>query len=233
MVVQNALKFRRAAIRAAVGIAVAFALLVPAPVAAGTASPIIFNARDDFRASPNEANPSGPWSYRRTAPNGSKPLLPNFSTDLSNVCGPSGEGQEVWFGPEVLDLPAVWKNTTGSDAFPCGAFVPAGALMAHPGGEHAVVIRWTSPTAGSIHVRAALIDRDDFCGDGVHWSIRVLDQPHIARGNFPNGGSAKVRAGWFHVDPGSRLELKIGPGGTNSCDSTQVNLKIKLLPDNV
>ena len=87
--------------------------------------------------------------------------------------------------------------------------------------------------AGSIYVRVALIDRDDFCGDGVDWSMRVLGQPHIARGNFPNGGLAKIRAGWFHVEEGSRVELKIGPGGSNSCDTTQVNFKIKLLPDNV
>lgn len=232
--VHGSRKLRRAATRAAVAITVAFVLLVPAPVAAGTASPIIFNARDDFRVSPNEANPSGPWSYRRTAPNGNKPLLPNFSTDVSNVCGPSGEGQQVWFGPEVLDLPAVWKNTTGSDAFPCGAFVPAGALMAHPGNEHAVVIRWTSPIAGSIHVRAALIDRDDFCGEGVNWAIRVLGQPPIAKGNIPNGGLAKVRAGWFHVEQGSRLELRVGRGPDhNGCDSTQVRLRIALSPDNI
>lgn len=233
MVVQNALKFRPAAIRAAVAIAVAFALLVPAPVAAGTSSPIIFNARDDFRLSPNEANPSGSWSYRRTAPDGSKPLLENFSPN-AEPCGPSGDGINSWFGPEVLDLPAVSRNATGSDAFPCGAFFPERALMAHPGGEHKLVIRWTSPTAGSIRIRAAVIDRDNFCGDGVDWVIQLGNQPAIAKGNIPNGGWVKgLRTGSYHVDVGSRLELRLGPRGSNSCDSTQLRLRIALTPDNV
>lgn len=201
------------------------------PVAAGGTSSITFNARDDFRFSPNQANPSGPWSYRRAAPDGSRPLLENFSTS-AQPCGESGEGIESWYGPEVLDLPAVSRNATGADAFPCGAFVPAGVLMAHPGGDDAVVIRWTSPMAGSIHVRATLIDADAFCGDGVQWAVRILGEPVIAKGSFPNGGSAKVRAGWFHVDEGSRLELKIGPAGSNSCDSTQTNLRIELVPEN-
>ena len=200
------------------------------PVAAGSAPLITFNARDDFLVSPNQANPSGPWSYRRAAPDGSRPLLENFSTDAA-PCGPSGEGIESWYGPEVLDLPAVTRNATGSDAFPCGAFVPEGALMAHPGGDDAVAIRWTSPTAGSINVRVNLTDSDSFCGDGVQWAIRIVGQPPIAKGSFPNGGTARVRAGGFHVDEGSRLELKIGPGGSNSCDSTQTNLRIELSPD--
>jgi hypothetical protein len=190
MVGVRAVPYRVAA--TAVTIALAVILLVPAAVAAGGPATIIYNAREDFQASPNQENPSGPWSYRRTAFEGDRPLLENFSSS-AEPCGPSGEGMESWFGPEVLDLPAVSKNTTGADAFPCGAFVPKGALMAHPGGDHAVVIRWTSPVAGSIRVRSNLVDRDSFCGDGIHWSLQVLGQPRIGRGNIPNGGSAKIR----------------------------------------
>jgi hypothetical protein len=223
-------KRRRIATAIAAGMTMMFVLLIPAPVAAA-GDPIIFNARDGFKLYPNQANPSGPWSYRRTAPNGSRPLLQNFSRN-AEPCGPSGDDINSWFGPEVLDLPAVSRNATGSDAHPCGAFFPAGALMAHPGGDHKVVIRWTSPKAGSIRIRAAVIDRDANCGDGVRWVIQLNNQPAIAKGNIPNGGWVKrLRTGPYHVDVGSRLELRLGPRGTNSCDSTQVRLRIALQPE--
>ena len=83
--------------------------------------------------------------------------------------------------------------------------------------------------AGSIRIRAAVIDRDDSCGDGVHWVIQLGSQPAIAKGDIPNGGWVTgLRTGSFHVDMGSRLELRVGIRGTNSCDSTQVRLRIAL-----
>jgi hypothetical protein len=224
-------KGRRIATAVGAAMTMMFVLLIPAPVAAG-GSAIIYNARDGFQLSPNQTNPSGPWSYRRSAPNGSRPLLENFSEN-AEPCGPSGDGINSWFGPEVLDLPAISRNATGSDASPCGASFPEAALMAHPGGKHQLVLRWTSPMAGNIRLRAAVIDRDAFCGDGVHWAIQLGHQPAIAKGNIENGGWMKgLRTGSYPVDEGSQLELRLGPRGTNSCDSTQVRLSIALTPDN-
>ena len=230
-------RLRRTTTRIVVAMATMLFLLLPATVAAGQPTGTSYNARTEFQVSPNQANPSGPWSYRRVLPDGSKPLLHLFATGVTNTCGSSGEGQNVWFGPEALDLPAVWKNTTGGDAFPCGAFVPKGALMVHPmdddndATKQAVVIRWTSPAAGSIHIDAVIIDRDGFCGEGVNYAIQIGRQPYIAKATLQNGGSAEVSSGWYHVEEGSKLELRVGSGTDHSgCDSTQVNLKVRLMP---
>ena len=144
-------------------------------------------------------------------------------------------GLETWHGQQVVSneqdkLPMVGVNTSGTDQHPFGVNWPAGALLVHPT-ESAVVIRWTSPMAGAIHVRAAVIDRDSNCGEGVNYAIQIGSRPHIARGNIANGGSARVRAGWYHVEQGSKLELRVGDGPDHAgCDSTQVNLEIKLSP---
>ena len=221
-------KGRRAAIGAAASMALIVVLLIPASVAAAK-SPMIYNARDDFQVSPNQANPSGPWSYRQRKSSGAKPLLGEFWTDHFLV-----PGLETWHGQQVSTsnkdkLPFVGVNRTGSDQHPLGIDWPTGALLVHPGRSHPVILRWTSPMAGSIRIRAAVIDRDDSCGDGVHWVIQLGSQPAIAKGDIPNGGWVTgLRTGSYHVDMGSRLELRVGIRGTNSCDSTQVRLRIAL-----
>jgi hypothetical protein len=231
---------RGAAARVAVlAVVSGLALLVPVPVAADTATPIIFNARDDFRVSPNQANPSGPWRYRQTGPGRHHPLLDEFWTDHFGMPGlETWHGQEGSSGGEKDKLPWVGVNTTSSDVDALGIDWPAGALLVHPGHNAAVMIVWRSPKEGLVRVRATVIDRDDDCGDGVRWSIRLSHRHALAAANIPNGGSAKVNEhgypalGAIDVDPGSRIELRIGigPGGTNSCDSTQVRLTITLWP---
>jgi len=206
-------------------------LVAYSPAVAATPSLLTYSARDDFLIAPNQANPNQPWSYRRAG--GHTPLLRDFSIDHFGV-----EGLETWHGKQMSTsdkdmLPWVGVNTTGEDQQPLGIDWPTRALLVHPGFTQAVVIRWQSPRAGSIYVRAALIDRDVNCGDGVDWSIRLAGRPAIARGSFPNGGSASVRSGWYHVEAGSRLDLRVGVGGNgdNQCDSTQVRLKVLLQPD--
>ena len=201
------------------------------PVMAGS-STIVFRAGADFQTSPAEANPSGSWSYRQ-AVGSRRPLLNEFWTDQAFV-----PGLETWHGQQISmnerdKLPFVGVNTSGSDAHPFGIDWPAGALLVHPSSTNAVVIRWRSPGPGSVGIRAAVIDRDSNCGDGVSWVIRLRDQATVAKGNFPNGGSASVRSSAYRVETGSLLELSVGMGsaGNHGCDSTQVNLRIDLLPD--
>jgi hypothetical protein len=207
------------------------ALMAYSPAAAATPSQLVYNAREDFLVAPDQANPSLPWSYRHAGRH--TPLLAKFSTDHFGV-----EGLETWHGDQVSTsendmLPWVGVNSTGEDLHPLGINWPAGALLVHPGFTRAVVIRCQSPHAGSIFVRAALIDRDESCGDGVSCAIRLAGQSAIARGVFPNGGSAIVRSGWYQVQEGSLLDLRVGvgPNGDNQCDSTQVRLRILLQPD--
>ncbi len=205
-------------------------LLVSSPVAAGAPSTLTFNARGDFQAAPNQANPSGPWSYRQQLGNGSKPLLGEFWTDADFT-----EGLEMWHGDQISTsekdkLPWVGVNTTGVEQHPVGIDWPAGALLVHPGYVEPVIVRWTSPEAGRIRVNAAVVDRDASCGDGVHWVIQLDNRNAIAKGVINNGGHVKVRTGSIAVVAGSRLELRIGVRQTNSCDSTQIRFVIELTP---
>jgi hypothetical protein len=220
--------------RAAVGIAVTsfgLLLLVPSEAAAGSPTLIAFNAREDFLVAPDQANPNGAWSFRRSG--SGTPLLRGFWTDQFGV-----PGLETWHGRQVSTgdkdkLPWVGVNASGQDLVPQGVDWPAGALLVHPGASRSVVIRWQSPKSGSVRVRLGLIDRDDNCGDGVSWSLRLLGQPTIAKGAFPNGGSASIRSGWYRAEAGALLDLRVrgGNGGDISCDSTQVRLTIALQPD--
>ena len=210
--------------------AVAVLVVSASPVLAGT-STIVFRAGVDFKTAPHEANPSGPWSYRQ-AVGSRRPLLDEFWTDHAFV-----PGLETWHGQQISmndrdKLPFVGVNTSGSELSPFGINWPAGALLVHPSSTRAVVIRWRSTAPGSIRVRAAVIDRDANCGDGVSWSIRLSDLA-VAKGNFPNGGSANVDSGSYRVTTDSILELRIGmgPGVDHGCDSTQVKLRIALVPD--
>jgi hypothetical protein len=228
----------RALVRLAIVTVVAgLALLVPVPVAAGVAAPIVFNARQDFQVSPDQANPSGRWSYRQTGPGSLRPLLAEFITDHFAV-----PGLQTWQGTEVSGgdqdkLPWVGVNTTGSDANPLTVSWPAGALLAHPGTDEAVVIMWQSPKEGLASVRVSLVDRDPNCGDGFGWSIRRTHHRTLAAGSVPNAGSVSAnRTGYpllagIDVDPGTRIELRLDKGpGDAACDSTQVKLTIRLRP---
>jgi hypothetical protein len=210
----------------------AASLAVPSAAVAATPDSIVYRAGAHFRTSPNEANPSGPWSYRQ-AIGSRRPLLDEFWTDQAFY-----PGLETWHGQQIsMDerdkLPFVGVNTSGSDAHPFNIDWPAGALLVHPSSTSAVVVRWRSPGPGTIRIRASVIDRDNNCGDGVSWSIRLRDQQLVAKGAFPNGGSAGVRSGPYRVDAGSLLELRVGmgAGGNHGCDSTQVGLRITLTPD--
>jgi hypothetical protein len=216
-------KGRHAATGAAAAIAVMLVLLIPAPAAAGGFS-MIFNVKEDFRVSPNQANPNGPWSFRMRTSSGSKPLLNEFWTDHFGI-----EGLQTWHGQHISTsqkdkLPFVGVNATGTLQTPLGITWPAGALLVHPGATRQVIIRWTAPRTGQIRFRAALIDRDS-CGDGVHWVFQIGNQPAIAQGNLDNA-VVKVRSGSYVLTGGEHLELRVGIRGTNSCDSTQVRLRI-------
>jgi hypothetical protein len=234
MVLTNGVRLRRRSrygLRALL-VVVGLALLLPSTVVAGSPSVLVFDATDDFRVFPNQANPSGPWSYRQTKPDGRRPLLAGFSTDQFLV-----PGLETWhtelYDPGNSQIPMVGVNTSGSDQLAQGAIVwPAGTLQVHPGRRGtAVIIQWRSPKEGKVNVRASLIDRNVACGDGFRWSIRRVQKSPVASGLVPNGGSAAVFLAAIDVNRGTGIELRIGtgPGGTR-CDSTEVNFRIVLTP---
>ena len=122
-----------------------------------------------------------------------RPLLNEFWTN--HALAP---GLETWHGQEPTGneqdkVPFVGINTSGSDVsvphrlarrrFACapGFFGGRSDQMGQPDGRF-------------IRVRSAVIDRDNNCGDGVNWSIWMSNQPPIAKGNFSDGGEARVRS---------------------------------------
>ncbi len=211
--------------RAAIAVSVGLVLLIPGPVAAGSPTPIVFNAREDFRLSPNEANPSGAWSYRQTYSDGTRRLLTHFDSSFADV-----EGFEAWSDDNAYLswpwTPAVSYNNTGGDF----SYVPADRLFVHPSNEHAIVIGWKSPGAGYISVRLRLTDLDNGGGDGVGWSIGKRHNPFLA-GTIVNGGAVEASVAQINVRAGDRIDLKVNALSDQGWDTTQVGLRIIFWPN--
>jgi hypothetical protein len=212
------------AVRAAIVVAVAFIVLIPAPVAAGSVDPVIFNARSDFRLSPDEANPAGAWSYRITTADGSRPLLRTFDPSFSDV-----DGVEAWSTRRAQQewpwTPSILINNTGGDYL----YLPEDGLFMHPSNEHDIVLRWRSPDDGRIAARLWLIDRDAGGGDGVGWSFGKPNHPLVS-GSIANGGRLEPIIVRINVKAGDRIDLTINPHQDQGWDTTQVGLRIKFWP---
>jgi choice-of-anchor C domain-containing protein len=200
-------------------------------------TPLVFNAADGFRVAPNQANPSGVWSYRQKDPGGGRSLLTYFDASAEDL-----EGLEAWSGTEVEPdhLPSVTYNNTGHDQpldhyhFGGTSPLPAGGLAAHPGADHPVVIRWTSPSAGLVSIRLGLLDLDPrfggtSWGDGVRGSIGKPRHP-VVSGAIANGGQQAPIVVRIRVRAHDRIELKINGAGDHHGDTTQVDLTITLFP---
>jgi hypothetical protein len=215
----------RAAIRAAIALAFAIILLIPAPVAAGSVDPVIYNARKDFLLSPNQDNPSGVWSYRQTYGDGTARVLTHFDRSFSDV-----EGIEAWSDNQAYQAwpwtPSILYNNTGADYL----YLPADGLFMHPSNEHDIVLRWKSPGDGRIAARLWLIDRDNGGGDGVGWSIGKPNHPLVS-GAITNGGRLEPIIIRLNVKEGERIDLKINPRQDQGWDTTQVGLRIKFWPN--
>lgn len=226
MEIHRPLGVRRAIVRATVAFSVAFVMLTPGLVAAHSPSPIVFNARKDFQLSPNQANPSGAWSYRQTYSDGTRRLLRHFDSSLSGV-----EGIEAWTDNKAYLswpwVPSVWYNNTGDDYL----YTPADGLFVHPSVDHAIVISWKSPSAGRISVDLTLIDRDAGGGNGVGWTLAKLRHFPAASGTIENGGTAQATVSRINVQAGDRIDLKVNAQQEEGWDTTQVFLKISFWPN--
>ncbi len=224
--------------RAALVVFGILALSWPAQVAANDAAPIRFDARADFRVSPNEANPSGTWSYGLQRTGGRVALLQGFFSDHFGVAG-----LETWHGGQRSTgprdrLPWVGTNRSGADADPFGVDWRAGAMLAHPGAEKDVVIMWRSPGHGRLRISGRLVDRHPDRGDGISWVIKRRGRERLASGRVANGGAtafspaAHARLGGVRVIPNTVIMLRIGagPSGDIGCDSTEVALRLAFRP---
>jgi hypothetical protein len=169
-------------------------LLVSAAPASG--APLTWSLGDDFRVSPNQANPSPDghgnddvWHYMQTNGPvdqvGSYSLLPTF---------------------DVIDGLGAWRDSHGdtNGNFPILPFVASdgcgAAARTHPAAAHDGVARWQSPVEGTVRVLGRVSDADPGGGDGVAWYIldttgAVLDSGAVKDGSETFDLSVPVSVG--------------------------------------
>jgi RHS repeat-associated protein/uncharacterized repeat protein (TIGR01451 family) len=200
-----------------------------------------WNIAHDFQLAPNQANPSngGVWSYLQA---GSNPLDPSGYTKLptftSQAYGMAGlqqwTGSFVSTSPQDL-LPAAGVNASGASLHPTTFVWPNGVFRVHPW-TPAVVVGWTSPFTGTVHVEGAVTHLDQSCGDGVRWNV-LSGSTRLASGQVTFGASAGqflsegtggASLNQISVTTGQSLYFVVDAGaqGNFSCDSTALDVTI-------
>ena len=200
-----------------------------------------WNIAHDFQLGPNQANPSngGVWSYLQS---GSNPLDPSGYTKLptftSQAFGMAGlqqwTGSFVSTSPQDL-LPAAGVNASGGSLHPTTFVWPNGVFRVHPW-TPAVVVGWTSPFTGTVHVEGAVTHLDQSCGDGVRWNV-LSGSTRLASGQvtfganagqFLSEGTGGASLNQISVTTGQSLYFVVDAGAQAnfSCDSTALDVTI-------
>jgi hypothetical protein len=189
------------------------------------AGPTVWDFGEDFRVDPNQENPSqdshgnaDTWSYRFAATGdqaspAQHDLLPDFNTGDPNR----------------------WQYAAGMYGVPHVGVRPSPEGEVHPGnpGEshEVVVVRWTSPVAGTVQVSGAVTDWDNGGGDGIEWWLYAGPSGSVSQlgsGSFDNGGNESLGSHDVTVAVGDYVYLAVGPRTTSLYDTTEVDLTITL-----
>lgn len=209
--------------------------MVSVPARGATPASPTWDFAADFKASPNQANPTGDsygntdvWAYLRGTPQ----AVASYASQTFQTGCASG-GVDDWAGPG--GLPSIAKNT-GSATNCAGIPVAAGQAFVHPQfGDTAAIIRWKSPVTGSVTVTGG-VAKLDLGGDGVDWSVDKGNAV-LASGSIPGNGSQLFSAGSgggglsnVSVNAGDSLYLVVdsGAAGNASNDLTGVTFTISL-----
>jgi pimeloyl-ACP methyl ester carboxylesterase len=202
--------------------------LCPALLAAPALAATSWDMLRDFRPAPQQANPSGVWSYLQTQDSQNYRnylLLPTFTAAaLGGI-----SGLEQWSGTDQYGdadyLPEVGVNETGSSQTYKTFAWPSHTLKVHPDSGNDVVVRWTSPISGTVSVKGSVDHIDDACGDGILWYIDK-DGVALASGSVyqstqdfgaGTGGSALAS---IPVSAGDAIDFGVNDNGDVNCDST-------------
>ncbi|NNM28906.1 MAG: DUF1553 domain-containing protein, partial [Akkermansiaceae bacterium] len=122
-------------------------------------------------------------------------------TPLPHFTGTSWQG-----GPALPDAGTGWVHWTASGG--------------HPGhGDHAAILRWTSPVSGSISIRGK-VARPGEPGDGIRAMI-VADGEILAEWTVGPGGSQQARVDHLEVPAGGHLDFIVESKGDENSDSFQ------------
>ena len=131
------------------------------------------------------------------------------------------------------DNPSQVVNTNTEERRIATFTLPPRSVAMHPSPGNGVVAGWTSPVNGGATVRAMVVDADPACGNGVAWRIEhhgARGVRTLAEGTVGNAGKQEGIAvpETVAVTPGDRIELLILPAGEYSCDTTVVDLEVRL-----
>jgi uncharacterized delta-60 repeat protein len=191
----------------------------------------------DFGTGPNQHNPNpdsygnlGVWRFLKGATlhdRASYSLLGRFIPNAFAI-----DGLEQWQGPFIsggpLDrLPAVGKNTTGSDQHPFTITWPAGVIRVHPVAGAAVIVGWHSPVTGKVRITVSLSDLDPGGGDGIRWYIDKGDTT-LASGRLDNGGQPQAVSLATSVHAGTNIYVIVTDGGAGDFGSDSTGLGINI-----
>lgn len=144
----------------------------------------------------------------------------------------------MWGGPQSDAngrLPHVSLNYSSSSLGAGTAIViPGGASYVHPNANSLAIVAWRSPIDGWVQVLGYVKDADSTPNSsGVSWAIEKGASP-VASGVMPNGSQQLFSAGTgganltqVQVGAGDVLYLLIDPAGSQSFDTTEVDLRIR------
>jgi hypothetical protein len=145
-------------------------------------------------------------------------------------------GVHGWKGEP--DCPSLLVNSTDKEVTILTFKLPPKSVSVHPGPDNGVAVSWRSPVAGTVSIRGGVTDADPAGGDGIAW---VIDHRkagvfrELAAGDIPNGGAQRFDKGRgaerlqaVEVQPGDRIELLVLPRENYICDTTLVDLEIRL-----
>ncbi|WP_437193767.1 PSD1 and planctomycete cytochrome C domain-containing protein [Planctomicrobium sp. SH527] len=131
----------------------------------------------------------------------------------------------AWDRPENGN-PSVTVNRSSESVSFSTITLPGKSACVHPGPSEVVTVVWRSPVAGDVQVDAFLSDADGNCGDGVQCTLLSLDQTYADHTLVNAAKKAEMKV-TIAVEPAQLIRLRIAPRAEYTCDSTQVELKVR------
>jgi hypothetical protein len=184
-----------------------------------------------------EMNPNGVWSYFVSA---------KFDIDASNYefmtnyYGNCGQTQRACHNYADTDPSVSISKVTGDYTanFNTAVTIPGGSVFVHPShilnpnSMRYVIIRWTSPIAGSVQIQTSFNNFDGQCGNGIDWFVR-LNNANLSggTGTLSNGGNTGTLSFDADVSAGDTIDFVVGPRSiieqdNYGCDSTALYARI-------
>lgn len=215
-------------------------------IAAPDAQDLVWNLADDFRVTPDQANPNpdsygnaDTWSFMRST-TAHYPTTYSLVTQWYPNVGENA-GLQGWEGPEPTGypqsgLPEFTLNTTGVPFnFDPQMVYPPGSIEVHPDSSQPAVVRWLSPFTGAIAITGGVQDVCWANGDGINWFIDK-NGTTLASGSYPSGGLQLFKDGTnggqlanVSVNQGDSIYFLVAPGGDYICDGTKLDVTIKMV----